>query len=223
LLELVRYIHLNPVRAKIVKNLAESDKYPYSGHSALMGKVPREFQDINYVLRLFGDKVPAARQAYRAYVERGIAQGRRPELVGGGLIRSAGGWSGVKAMRRGQDHMKSDERILGDGEFTQFVLDEASERLEERYRLESQGYDLNKVTLRVASELGIDPQQVWSYGKHPLTVKARSLLCYWAVSQLGFSATELSKKLGVSQPAVSISVRRGEKIAQAERLELFED
>ncbi len=67
-----------------------------------------------------------------------------PELVGGGLIRSAGGWSAVKAMRRAQAHMKSDEPILGDGEFTQLVLDEAKERLEERYRLQAQGYDLEK-------------------------------------------------------------------------------
>jgi hypothetical protein len=223
LLELVRYIHLNPLRAKLVKSLSESDKYPYSGHSALMGKVQIDFQDTNYVLQLFGRKVSAARQAYRAYVKRGIAQGRRPELVGGGLIRSAGGWSAVKVLRKAQDHMKSDERILGDGEFTQFVLDKAKERLEERYRLQAQGYDLNKVALRVSSELGIDPEQVWSYGKHPLTVKARSLFCYWAVRKLGFSATELSKKLGVSQPTVSISVKRGEKIAKAEQLELVED
>jgi putative transposase len=223
LLELVRYIHLNPLRARLVKSLTESDKYRYSGHSVLMGKVQREFQNTDYVLRLFGEKVSTARQAYRAYVKKGVAQGRRPELVGGGLIRSAGGWSAVKAMRRAQDHMKSDERILGDGEFTQFVLDEARERLEERCRLQAQGYNLDKLTLRVASELHIDSKRVWRCGKDRLTVKARSLLCYWAVSKLGFSATELSKKLGVSQPAVSIAVKRGEKIAQTERLALEEN
>ena len=217
LLELVRYIHLNPLRAKIVKSLKDSDEYPYSGHSALMGKIQREFQDTNYVLQLFGEKGPAARKAYRAYVDKGIAQGRRPELVGGGLIRSAGGWSVIKAMRRVQDHMKSDERILGDGDFTQSVLDEATERLEERYWLQAQGYDLEKITIRVSSELGIDPEQVWTAGKQPITVKARSLMCYWAARKLGFCATELSKKLGVSQPSVSISVKRGEKIAQTEQ------
>jgi len=37
-----------------------------------------------------------------------------------------------------------DEQILGNGEFTQFVLDEAKERLEERYRLQAQGYELEK-------------------------------------------------------------------------------
>ena len=145
LLELVRYSHLNPLRAKLVKSLADSDKYPFSGHSALMGNVQRDFQDTSYVLRLFGKKVSAARQAYRAYVAKGITQGHQPELVGGGLIRSAGGWSVVKAMRRVQNHIKSDERILGDGEFTQSVLDEARERLEERYRLQAQGYDLDKI------------------------------------------------------------------------------
>jgi len=125
-------------------------------------------------------------------------------------------------MRRAQDHMKSDEPILGDGEFTQYALDEAKERLEERYGLQAQGYEIGKVAIRVSSELGIDPEQVWRPGKHPITVKARSLLCYWAVRKLGFSATELSKKLGVSQPSVSISVKRGERIAKAEQLELVE-
>ncbi len=71
--------------------------------------------------------------------------------------------------------------------------------------------------------MGIDPEQVWTAGKHSRTVKARSLLCYWAVKKLGFSATELSKKLGVSQPSVSISVERGEKIAKAELLELIKE
>jgi putative transposase len=80
---------------------------------------------------------------------------------------------------------------------------------------------LEKIAIRVSSELGVDPEQVWAAGKHPITVKARSLMCYWAVRQLGFSATELSKKLGVSQPSVSISVKRGEKIAKAMQLELI--
>ena len=48
-------------------------------------------------------------------------------------------------------------------------------------------------------------------------------LCYWAVRKLGFSATELSKKLGVSQQSVSISVKRGEKIAKTGQLELVEE
>jgi REP element-mobilizing transposase RayT len=222
LLELVRYIHLNPLRSKIVTTLKQLDTYPYSGHSALMGKVSRDFQDIDYVLKLFGKTVSPARKKYRAYVAKGVEMGRRPDLAGGGLVRSAGGWSAVKAMRRAQTRMKGDERILGDGEFAQKILDTAKEKYEESYRLQAQGYDLDKVGQRVAAVLEIKPEQVWAAGKHPLTVKARSLLCYWAVRKLGFTATEMSRRLGVSQPSVSISVKRGEKIASEGQLKLIQ-
>ena len=223
LLELVRYIHLNPLRAERVRDLKALDKYPFSGHSAILAKKKRDFQDTEYVLRFFGKKVPVARKAYRAFVSKGVPQGRRPELAGGGLVRSAGGWLALKAMRRAQVRMKGDERILGDGDFAQSVLNSAKEQLEQRYRLKAQGYNLDKVAQRVSTVLGVKPELVWVPGKHPMIVKARSLLCYWAVRQLGFSATELSKKLGVSQPSVSISVKRGESIAKAGRLNLVED
>jgi len=219
--ELVRYIHLNALRAKIVEDLKQLDKYPYSGHSALMSKVPRDFQDTDYVLQLFGETISAARKRYRAFLAKGIEQGRRPDLVGGGLIRSAGGWSEVKAMQRAQSRMKGDERILGDGEFVQSVLDAAKEQFEEKYRIKTQGYDFEKVVKRVAMQLGVKPEQVCTSGKHPLTVKARSLLCYWAVRELGFTATEVSRRIGISQPSVSISVKRGEKIASSENLKLM--
>ena len=56
-------------------------------------------------------------------------QGRRPELVGGGLTRSLGGWKAVKNARfSGQDRMKSDHRILGDSAFVMEVLAEAEAR-----------------------------------------------------------------------------------------------
>jgi len=86
--ELVRYIHLNPLRAKIVVSLNELDWYSYCGHSALMGKKKRGWQEVEYVLSLFGTRVGEARRGYASYVKEGIPLGRRPELVGGGLIRS---------------------------------------------------------------------------------------------------------------------------------------
>ena len=98
--ELVRYIHLNPLRAKLVKSLAQLDRYRWSGHGVLMGIIKNDRQDCDYVLKYFGQKEGAAKKAYRNYVKKAIDEGRRPELVGGGLIRSLGGWAAVKAMRR---------------------------------------------------------------------------------------------------------------------------
>ncbi len=118
MLELVRYIHLNPLRAKIVDDLEKLDHYPYSGHSVLMGKRKRDWQDVEYVLGFFGKRLGGAQKKYGLYVEKGVSMGRRPELVGGGLIRSLGGWDEIKKMRlTGQDRIKSDQRILGESDF----------------------------------------------------------------------------------------------------------
>ena len=62
--------------------------------------------------------------------------GRRPELVGGGLIRSLGGWDKIKNMRlKGQDRIKSDQRILGGIDFIRDVLLESEGEFSRRYKL----------------------------------------------------------------------------------------
>jgi len=132
LLELVRYIHLNPIRAGLVGDLDELGGYAYCGHGVVMGKVKKPWQDTGSVLGMFGEKLGAARRAYRAFVEEGIAQGKRQDLTGGGLLRSAGGWEGVKALREEKVYQRNDERILGDGDFVGRVLASAEEAMEKR-------------------------------------------------------------------------------------------
>jgi len=75
---------VNPIRAGIVVNLKELNKYPYCSHTTLVGRKERPWQEVNYVLGYFGRKVRAARRAYLSYMEAGLDQGRRDELVGGG-------------------------------------------------------------------------------------------------------------------------------------------
>jgi hypothetical protein len=113
LLELVRYIHLNPLRAHLVKDLDGLGSYPYSGHADLMGKQSCEWQDRDYILGFFGKTQKQGRIGYASFVASGARQGRRPDLVGGGLIRSLGGWSALKDLRRDDPRVKGDERILG--------------------------------------------------------------------------------------------------------------
>ena len=165
--ELVRYIHLNPLRAKLVSDMKALDKYPWCGHSATMGKIRRDWQSSEYVLKIFGAKVSDARRSYRAFVQKGIAAGRRPELTGGGLIRSLGGWQQVKALRKAGIRFKGDERILGDSEFVEQVLKAADDRLERRYAIEVKGYDFEKVVARVAAVLNIEYRIVLSRSKDP--------------------------------------------------------
>ena len=90
--ELVRYIHLNPLRAKIVSDLSVLNHYPYCGHNVLMGKRKQKRQDVNYVLKYFGTTIRWARKEYFLHMQAGMDQGRRPELTGDDLIRSVGGF-----------------------------------------------------------------------------------------------------------------------------------
>jgi REP element-mobilizing transposase RayT len=221
LLELVRYIHLNPLRAKQVKELKDLDKYSYCGHSVLMGKRKQEWQDTDYILKFYDSKSSTARRRYREYVKKGIADGRRSDLTGGGLIRSAGGWSAVKALRRGVDRIKSDERILGEGDFVETVLKAAQEKLDRKHELEAQGYNFDWLVKRVAQILEIKPKDVLAAGKYAQSVKARSLLCYWGVRELGITTVDLAKKMNLAQPTISQAVSRGKKIVEKQGLELL--
>ena len=221
--ELVRYIHLNPLRAKLVENLKALDKYPYCGHSAVLGKVKRDWQQVDHILSLFGQRRSDAKKAYRQFVEKGIAQGRRPELTGGGLVRSLGGWAALRALRNEPVRVKGDERILGDSDFVESVLKEANEQLERRYRLEAGGFNLDQVIKRVAEVMNIEPDLIYEKSRRPQVVAARDLLCYWASKELGMSATDLAKRLNPGQPAVSVGVRRGEKRATKNQYMLMKE
>jgi len=221
--ELVRYIHLNPLRAKIVEDMRALDRYPYSGHSVIMGMVRHDWQEVEDVLARFGKRQESARKNYRTFVVKGIDKGRRPDLVGGGLIRSAGGWEQLKAARAAKIYLKGDERILGDSDFVEQVLARTGDEWARRNDLRARGFSVDDVAERVSEVMAIPLETVWAAGRYPQVVRARSLLCYWAVRELAVSMSEMARRLGVSLPAVSKSVRRGEEIARAGGFELMED
>ena len=123
LLELVRYIHLNPLRARLVNSIRHLDGYKYCGHSILLGKRKNHWQVSNYILKLFGKRVSSSRKHYREFVEKGVLMGKRSDLIGGGLIRSVGGWKALKAFSQLKIHIKSDVRILGVSDFVESVLE----------------------------------------------------------------------------------------------------
>ena len=221
--ELIRYIHLNPLRAKLVSNIPELNGYRYCGHSALTGKRLREWQDTRYVLGNFGESVKKARNEYVDFVKAGASQGRKPELVGGGLIRSLGGWKEVKklALNR-QDRIKGDERILGDSDFVREVLAGSNERYDRKYRLKSLGYDISKVERKVIDLCNIEKEDLYSGSRKKAISEARSLFCYWCVRELGESMTGMAKLLGLTQPAVGYAVERGERLAKKDKFDLLD-
>lgn len=96
LLELVRYVHLNPVRARLVTDPAA---YPHSSHRAYLGRANVPWLHREWVLGLFADTEAAARHRYRRFIEAGVAEGHRAEFYRGEM----------------------DSRILGDDRFVESV------------------------------------------------------------------------------------------------------
>jgi len=203
LLELTRYIHLNPLRGGIVSDLGELKEYPWTGHSTLVGKEKREWQDTKTVLSFFGRKISKARIGYERFVAEGLPMGRRPDLVGGGLIRSAGGWSQVLSLRRHGGGLASDERILGGGEFIAEVLSQAEEKLQETLRLKAEKIDLKKLSSRVSRSGGVEWDLVRSGSRVRKMVLVRRLFCQLAVKKFGYSGAEVARYLGASTSSVT--------------------
>ncbi len=210
LLELTRYIHLNPIRAEIVNTIEQLNRYPWTGHSAIMGKVKRDWQDMDTVLVYFGRKRKEGISEYESFVQGGINQGRRPELVGGGLIRSMGGWSEVLSLRRKGIRVRSDERVLGSGAFIEGLLAEVDEREKETIRLSRKISDLALLAEDVAKEIGISLAVLRSGSRNRNVSKARKLLCQLAVKKMGYPGAEVARFLGVTTSAVNRAARAEE-------------
>jgi putative transposase len=221
LLELVRYIHLNPLRAKLVGSIRELDAYVYSGHSVLMGTHEAEWQHVSKVLCRFSSEGSKARRCYRDFVVKGVQIGRRPDLIGGGLIRSSGGWQAVRTLRKNKIHLKGDERILGSNDFVTEVLSEQNERMERRFQLREHGYDFEKVIRRISELFSLSRQDIINPSQQRKRVMARSVLCYWMTREIGASGAELSQILRMGQSSVSRAVARGEKFVNDMKPTLF--
>ena len=122
----------------------------------------QQWQDSEYVLKQFSDNAETARTLYRSFVAAGISEGRRNDLVGGGLIRSNKGWRPIK----GADHRKSDERILGGSDFVLEVMKTSQETWERSHALKIDGVDFAAVRDHTARLFDLNPEELLLPGKY---------------------------------------------------------
>ena len=193
--ELLRYIHLNPLRARLVRTLSELERYPWSGHGVLLGEIAGSWQEREWVLSWFGKTTDSAIQAYREFVAEGVGQERRPELVGGRQVRSGGSWSVV----RGRSRQKvGDERILGGKIFVATVLREAEERIRRQLAVRRNQSGVSEAIERVCRQAGVSARELQAGSRRRSVSKIRALLAQRLVAEFGLSLAEVARQLGVS-------------------------
>jgi REP element-mobilizing transposase RayT len=201
LLELVRYIHLNPLRAGLVVDLAALDCYAWSGHSVIVGKSALEGQSAKEVLSLFSNGMREARKRYRLFIEDGIPQGKREDLG-----------SRRRLTRELLDAMNGepfDQRILGSGEFVR-ELKKRRELVEKLPR----SLEIKEITARVCDHLRLDPEDLRLNTKASRITNARSIICYLAVRVIGYNGVEVGKQVNLRRAGVSVAADRGEKLVE---------
>ncbi|HOE17162.1 MAG TPA: transposase [Syntrophorhabdaceae bacterium] len=218
--ELVRYIHLNPLRAGIVPDFESLARFSWCGHSVLFDNKTCTWLDKDYILSFFGTNASKAKTSYLEFVKAGINQGRNPELAGGSLIRSLGGWEEANKCRS-HSLMKGDERILGDKSFVMGILAKAEEKMARRYAIRQSGLDIATIEKRISDICEINLKDLYCRGRHKRLVEARSIFCFWAVQELEVTMKDLALRFAITEAAVSYAVRRGQNIVQKKGLKLF--
>ena len=206
LLELVRYIHLNPLRAGLVKRIDLLDEYRWSGHAVIMGSRTLPGQECDEVLLYFGRRKSPAREKYRQFVLDGVSQGRRPELVGGGKCNT------TVSQADSDEEITFDPRVLGSSNFVQQLRHDR--RLSSRME---KGLSIAELVRRVARQYDVPVEYLCQPRQSQTVSEARSLVCYCAVRKLRHNGAAVARYLNISRSAVSISAQKGERLFAEKR------
>jgi len=208
LLPLIRYVHLNPVKARMIK-FSQLKTYQWTGHKELMNSGEGGLINGDEVLGYFGTTKGKARRGYEEFVKNGLSS--REDFAGGGLIRSMGG-PGQVSRTGGDERQRYDERILGRGDFIERALSEM--RKEEGPRPFK---DFEELLEKTSIFYKIDKERIIQLKTKDVRA-ARSVLIFLGTRYLGRSATEIGALLGITQSAASKAKDRGMEIAGKEGL-----
>jgi putative transposase len=199
--QLIRYIHLNPLRAGVCKTMSHLDRYPWSGHRAIMENGPNGFQEIGQVLQRFGSSPLEARKKYREFIEAGITA--KDDFVPS--VRAS------NASKQGKD--KRDYWVIGDADFQKKILEEDALHRLTLARYQKEWISLAEVLAATARKTDIAENLILRRSKRTPHSEARMIFCYLA-RELGFPTRETGNFLGIQQAAVSNAARQGATLAK---------
>jgi len=178
LLGLVKYIHQNPLRAKIVDRL---DSYLWSSHHAYTGKRnPLGLVDEDQVLRLFSGRKGRARARYREFMAE------------------------EDALSKAAVYATTDQRIQGDDEFADRIL-EQHDRAGAQVRRIKKG--LETIVIALEAHLGVPRADLCSHSRKPIIARARSIFAK-AAGAIGYRGSEIARFLQKDPAAITRYLQR---------------
>ncbi len=194
LLELIRYIHLNPLRANVVSSLNLLADFRWSGHRQLLGRGTDQLIVADDVWSMFSRRKKIAIESYLQFLADGL-NGNLSKISSGGRRASQAFDSSLT------DQDLYDDRILGGGGFVERVL-AAAELIESHVSLES-------IMERVANYFGVDIEELHCPSKVRLIANAKAVICYLSTRRFRIPGGEVAARLGYTRSAVSHASDRG--------------
>jgi putative transposase len=169
--------------------------------------------DVDYVLLQFESNRRNGLAEYRKFMRAGIGLGHQPELSGGGLLRSLGGWSQVVAGRRSGTKDEADERILGTGDFVHEILKEIEERELRQLKLKRSVHTIQKIIDEESRKAGISSPEVMNGVRRKAVSRLRAEIASRGRTELGLSSAEMARHLGVAAASISrvVAMREGKR------------
>ncbi len=208
--ELIRYVHLNPVRAGICKGLEELDNYPWCGHGVFMGKCSMSFQNTETVLKRFGSNTVSARLNYKKFMEEG-------------LKTVTDGWIVDKVRESNRGVNKKDEPgcwVIGDRDFIVSVINKNKERLRLNH-IKHKYSSVEEVLEIIAEENKLTSEEIKGRSRLGKVSECRKKFVYLCCRVLGFSVDEVSRFLNVSGPAISWTLSKAEGVMTKKEISKF--
>jgi hypothetical protein len=198
--ELIRYVHLNPLRAGIVTSLSKLTQYPWSGHRAVMGVETNLWQSVDEVLSRFGSQRKNAIDAYLQFLSEGIGVEddqppyhaiKRPDI-----FEEASG--------------NADDRILGEASFVLSAKKRAELEIGEYTQRIKNRPNLDAIAEAVAKDFKMEAEELFVRDKMNCHSKLRSRFCLQARKQYGYSLSQIGAYLNITAGSVSRAIERNE-------------
>lgn len=202
--ELVRYIHLNPVRAGICRSIEELDRYTWCGHAGLLGNRRNDFQNTGDVLRRFGEDNRIAIAAYREFIIQGMVSDNGREF--NDIIRKG---SNEKIDRN--DHKCW---VIGDPEFVKSAFEQDTAQRLRIASYQKDGVTVQTIIESVARQMGIDAGELLARGRENYRSIGRKIVATIAHRTYGIPVVEIARHFNVGHSSISRMVEQGETYAK---------
>ncbi|ARM31399.1 transposase [Prosthecochloris sp. HL-130-GSB] len=206
--KLVAYINLNPLRGGLADSFDRLVYYPWCSHGRIAFGTNGDWLDRHYVLRNFGETNQEARQVYLEFIAAELPHDRTKELNGGGLVRSKGGWSEVKSMRRQGKQAEADDRILGSDAFVRQVIRQAEQRVSSQLSADERAECAQKEIKKCCQQHNITVAHLRSGSRNAGLPLIRKQIACKLVNELGITLAETARLLGVTTSAVNKMLRK---------------